>query len=903
MMNHHSFSGKGFVSIRNLEYLLEPKSVAVIGASIREGSVGSIVLKNLLGGGFEGPILPVNPKYRAISGILAYSDVQSLPIVPDLAVICTPASVVPEMIAQLADKGTRAAIILSAGLDATSSNGVTLRDAALKAAKPRLMRLLGPNCLGLIRPAAKLNATFSPASVKSGRVAFVTQSGALVTAVLDWANSRQIGFSAFVSLGDSADVDFADIIDYLGSDPKTCAILLYIESIKHARKFMSAARAAARNKPLIVVKSGRSHSGALAARSHTGALAGEDAVYDAAIRRAGMLRVYSLEDLFNAAESLSRGRIPIGERLLIVTNGGGPGVLAADALELAGGQLAGLPESLAVALDKALPANWSRANPIDVIGDADPQRYRKVTDILLAYDSPDTILFIHAPTAVAPSEVVAQELAPLFAKTEKPLLTCWLGGDAGAAARRICGRFGIRSYDTPEDAIDAFMQLVSYKRNQEQLMETPREAESGGRADVSDLHSLFKRVLQDGRDMLTEPEAKQVLQRFGIAVVESKVAADAAAAQRCAREIGYPVVVKVLSRELSHKSDVGGVIVGLKDEQQVQDAIVRIESRVRKLRPDARIDGYLVQSMVERPGTREVIIGTYEDSLFGPVIVFGTGGTAVEVIGDRAIALPPLNEVLAKELVSRTQIAKLLRGYRERPPADCMALYRSLISLSQMVIELDDVIECDINPLLVDADGVIALDARIRISTSRRVPGARLAIRPYPKELEETLRFDGSEIMLRPIRPEDEPAHRTFFEKLSPDDLRFRFFTEFRSMPHTQLAAFTQIDYERQMAFVAIRSEADGTPVTLGVARADSDPDNRLAEFAIVVRSDIKGRGLGGLLMNKLIAYCRQRGTREMVGYVLPENRRMLALARRLGFESEVMTDDGVIKVRLALTP
>lgn len=890
------------MSIRNLEYLLEPKSVAVIGASVQSDSVGSIVLKNLLSGGFEGPILPVNPKYRAVSGILAYGDVQSLPIVPDLAVICTPAPIVPQLIAELADKGTRAAIILSAGLDARSGNGVSLRDAALKAAKPRLMRLLGPNCLGLIRPSAKLNATFSPASVKSGPVAFVTQSGALVTAVLDWANSRQIGFSAFISLGDGADVDFADLIDWLGSDPNTHAILLYIESIRHARKFMSAARAAARNKPLIVVKSGRSHSGALAAASHTGALAGEDAVYDAAIRRAGMLRVYSLEDLFNAAESLSRGRIPAGDRLLIVTNGGGPGVLAADALEASGGQLAAVSESLIAQLDAVLPANWSRANPIDVIGDADPERYRKVMDILLASDSSDPILFMHAPTAVAPSEIVARELAPLFAQTEKPLLTCWLGGYFAEAARRICGSFGIRSYDTPEDAIGAFMQLVCYKRNQEQLLETPRATESPGRADVPEFRALFRQVLREGRDMLTEPEAKQVLQRFGIAVVESRVAADVSDAKRCAAEIGYPVVVKVLSRDISHKSDVGGVVVGLKDESHVEDAVETIKARVGKVRPEARIDGFLIQAMVERPGAHEVIIGAYEDSLFGPVIVFGTGGTAVEVIADRAIALPPLNPVLAEELVSRTQIARLLRGYRDRPPADCGALYQSLISLSQMVIELDDVIECDINPLLVDRDGVIALDARIRISAVRRIPGARLAIRPYPKELEETLTFDGREVLLRPIRPEDEPAHRNFFEKLSPDDLRFRFFTVFRTIPHTQLARYTQIDYERQMAFVAVGTEADGTPVTLGVVRADSDPDNQTAEFAIIVRSDVKGRGLGELLMNKLIAYCRQRGTREMVGYVLPENRRMLALARRLGFESEPMADDEVIQVRLALT-
>jgi acetyltransferase len=894
--------GKDFVSVRNLEYLLEPKSVAVIGASVHSTSVGSIVLKNLLGGGFEGPILPVNPKYRAVSGILAYSDVQSLPIVPDLAVICTPAAIVPQLIAQLADKGTRAAIILSAGLDAVSDNGVTLREAALRAAKPRLMRLLGPNCLGLIRPSANLNATFSPASVKPGRVAFVTQSGALVTAVLDWANSRQIGFSAFVSLGDSADVDFADMIDYLGTDPHTHAILLYIESIKHARKFMSAARAAAHTKPLIVVKSGRSRAGALAAASHTGALAGEDAVYDAAIRRAGMLRVYALEDLFNAAESLSRGRIPTGDRLLIVTNGGGPGVLAADALESAGGRLAELPEHLVAKLDTVLPANWSKANPIDVIGDTDPERYRKVMEILLSNGTTDPILFMHAPTAVAPSEIVAQELAPLLAKAETPMLTCWLGGYSGTAARRICGSLGIRSYRTPEDAISAFMQLVCYKRNQDQLMETPRATESPGRANIPEVRALFKQVRREGRDLLTEPEAKQVLTRFGIAVVESKVAVDAADAQKCADVIGYPVVVKVLSRDISHKSDVGGVIVGLKEAQQVQDAVQQITSRVNKVRPDARIDGYLVQAMVERPGAHEVIIGTYEDSLFGPVIVFGTGGVAVEVIGDRAIALPPLNHVLAKELVSRTQIAKLLRGYRDRPAANCMALYETLISLSQMVIELDEVIECDINPLLVDADGVIALDARIRISPSHRIPGARLAIRPYPKELEETLTFDGTAVTLRPIRPEDEPAHRAFFEKLSPDDLRFRFFTVFRTIPHAQLARYTQIDYERQMAFIAIRTDQNGIDETLGVARADADPDNQVAEFAVIVRSDFKGRGLGEILMNKLIAYCRQRGTREMVGYVLPENQRMLALARRLGFECEPAPADGVMQLRLPLT-
>ena len=891
------------MSIRNLNFLFQPKSVAVIGASERPRSVGATVMRNLLDGGFRGPVMAVNPRHESIFGVTSLPDVRSLGEAPDLAVICTPPVTVPGLIADLGERGTKAAVVLTAGISmGRDADGRSLKEAMLTAAQPHLLRVLGPNCVGLIVPGIGLNASFAHASAAPGKLAFVSQSGGLTTAVLDWAKSRGIGFSYFISLGDSTDVDLGDVLDYLASDPNTGAILLYIESVVHARKLMSAARAAARNKPVIVVKSGRAPEGARAAASHTGALAGADDVYDAAIRRAGMLRVYSTEDLFDAAETLARAKPLRGDRLAIMTNGGGPGVLATDALALSGGRLAELAPDTMAKLNAVLPATWSRGNPVDIIGDATPERYVATARILLADANADALLFIHVPTAIVPSAEIARAVAPDFSQSARTVLTCCLGGDAVAEARRIFGEAGVPTYDTPEDAVRAFRQLVDYRRNQELLTQTPHSLSADPILDTTKAKAIIQVVLASGRNMLSEPEAKAVLAAYGIPIVETRIVANGEEAAAEAKALGFPVALKIHSPDLTHKSDVGGIALNLESPAEVLAAAELMIKRVSALAPNATLDGFTVQQMVRRPTAHELIVGVATDPVFGPVILFGQGGTAVEVIADRAVGLPPLNDVLAGELVSRTRVARLLAGYRDRPAADRVAIERTLVQLAGLVADLPEVLELDINPLLADESGVVALDARIRVAPASAPGLARFAIRPYPKELEETLAWNGSEIMLRPIRPEDEPQHAQFLASISPEDLHLRFFSVVRQVAHSQLARFTQIDYDREMAFVATRKNARGDEETLGVVRAVADPDNLSAEYAILVRTDVKGKGMGSLLMEKLIRYCRARGTGALVGEVLADNQPMLTLARHLGFVIRGLAKADVVEVQLDLT-
>jgi Acyl-CoA synthetase (NDP forming) len=885
------------VSIRHLEHLFRPASVAVVGASDRERSIGALVMRNLREGGFSGPVWPVNPRHATIAGQQAWPDVAALPEAPELAVVCTPAPTVPGIVAQLGARGTRAAVVLTAGLKAPAEGGGTLEQAMLAAARPHLLRILGPNCVGLLVPGIGLNASFAQASARHGPLAFVSQSGALATAMLDWANARGIGFSHFISMGDSADVDFGDVLDYLGSDPGTRAILMYIESISAARKFMSAARAAARNKPVIVVKAGRAPEGAKAAASHTGALAASDAVIDAAIRRAGMLRVDTLEDLFDAAETLARARPLRGHRLGMVTNGGGAGVLAADALSLAHGTLATLEDTTRQRLDACLPPTWSHGNPVDIIGDAPAQRYVEALAVLRDAPEIDALLFMHAPTAVVPRSDVAQAVVPLLREFPRPVLSCWLGADRSDPARRACEAAGLPTYDTPERAVTAFMHLVNYQRNQEVLTQAPPAAAEHFRADREAALAIVEAVLADGREMLTEPEAKALLAAYGIPVVATKIARDPDAVVAAAAEVGYPVVVKILSREISHKSDVGGVALDLKDEHEVRLAVRTMQRRVRELRPDAHLDGFTVQQMVLRPRAHELIAGVASDPVFGPVLLFGRGGTAVEVIRDRAVALPPLNATLAADLVSRTQVSRLLAGYRDRLPVDHAALYRALVQMSQLVCDLPQVVELDINPLLADDQGVIALDARVRVQLAGGEAAARLAIRPYPTELESWIEVADTPLMLRPIRPEDEARLRDFYAEADPQDLRLRFFSSRREVPRSELARYSQIDYDREMTFVAI----DGHGGLVGEVRAACDPDNREAEFAIQVRRDWQGRGLGRLLLERMIGYLAQRGTGRLVGVCLRENDAMAALARCLGFTIEADADRKAVRLSLDL--
>ena len=892
------------MSIRNLQHLFKPRSVAVIGASNRDNSVGREVMRNLLRADFHGPIMPVNPKHTSVAGVLSHPGIGSLPNVPDLAVICTPARAVPGLVAELGERGTKAAIVISDGLmHATTEDGRTLQQAMLDAARPHLLRILGPNCLGLLVPGQHLNASFAHRPALRGSVALIHQSGALCTALLDWATTNGIGFSHFISVGDSADVDFGDVLDYLGGDPTARAILMYVESIRHARKFMSAARSAARNKPVVMIKAGRALEGARAAASHTGALMGSDDVYDAAIRRAGMLRVYSTREMFDAVETLTTTQRLRGDRLAILTNGGGPGVIATDELVLSGGVLAELAPETIEKLDGILPHTWSRANPVDIIGDADSARYAKSLEVVLDDDNVDCVLVLHAPTAVVSSDATAAGVVEVATRKRngKTLLACWLGGATVARARRLLTDAGIPNYDTPDEAVNAFLHISQFNRNQALLMETPASVPEAFQPVVEPARLVIETALADGHEILSEPEAKVVLSAYGIPVVKTRIAGTPEEAARVASQLGFPVAIKILAEEITHKSDVGGVVLDLGTRDEVEAAAAAMAERVQELRPDVKRIRFTVQNMARRPGAYELIVGAATDPVFGPVILFGEGGTAVEVIADKAVALPPLNMKLAGELIDSTRVARRLGGYRDRPPVNRQEIQLTLIRIAQLVADIPEIVEIDINPLIADDQGVLALDARIRVQKTDIRGAERLAIRPYPKELEETLRLDGMELMFRPIRPEDEPNHKKFLDQIDPGDIRFRFFGSIRKFAHSQLARLTQIDYDREMAFIAVESPHND-PHTIGVVRIVCDPDNMEAEFAIIVHSGIKRRGLGRALMKKVIDYSISRGTRWLVGEVLANNRSMLNLARSLGFKAENSSEEGVVHVRLDLS-
>jgi len=883
------------MSIRNLDSIFKPKSIVLIGASTTAASVGAVIAQNLLRGGFEGPVMLVNPNHRTVEGVQAYPDCESLPVVPDLAVIATPPDTVPGIISELGRRGTRGAVVITAGFaERSDPHGNELQRAMLEAARPYTLRIIGPNCLGIAAPPIGVNASFAHLMPSKGHIAFVTQSGAIVTSVLDWARPRGIGFSSLVSLGDMADVDFGDVLDYLVSERETSTILLYIEAIKHARKFMSAARAASRTKPVIVVKAGRHEAGARAAASHTGALAGSDEVYDAAFRRAGMLRVGSLADLFVAVETLAMTEPLQGDRLAILTNGGGMGVLAADAIADQGGSLAELsPETLS-RLDAALPPTWSHSNPVDIVGDAKADRYATSMTALLEDSAVDAVLVLNCPTAVASSLDAAKAVAQIArVKPHRRVFTSWVGGETAAKARRLFARERIPTYETPEEAVRAFMGMVNYRRNQDILMETPPSVPEGFSPNLETARGIIDAVLAEGREWLDEVEAKSLVAAYGIPATPTQIATTPKEAADAAERIEGPIALKILSPDLTHKTDCGGVALDLSEPEDVQQAAMGMLERIARERPKARLRGFCVQPMIRRPGAHELIVGMNLDEQFGPVLLFGHGGIAVEVVNDKALGLPPLNMRLAREIISRTRISKLLVGFRGQPGIDLDALCLTLLRVAQLVIDFPEVIELDLNPLLADHEGIIALDARVRVAPATRTGTERLAIRPYPKELEETIVLgDGRELWLRPIRPEDEPALQAGFSKLTPDEVRLRFLTSMKTLPHMMAARLTQLDYDRQMALILTDRGAAGMTEIYGVVRIDTDPDKERAEYAVIVRHDMTGMGLGVLLMRRIIDYARAQGIGEIFGEVLTVNHTMRKLCKVLGFHEQHNPDD-----------
>ncbi len=898
------------MTIRNLDFLFKPKSIALIGASQRPGSVGAILARNLLNRDGDLQIYPVHPKHEEVEGVPVLRSVADLPQAPDLAVIATPPAAVPGLIDELGARGTKAAVVISAGFGRRmGAEGAGLRQEMLNAARPHLMRIAGPNCLGIMVPSLGLNASFAAREPGAGRLAFVAQSGAVVSSVVDWASSRGIGFSHVVSLGDMSDVDFGDMLDYLANDIYTRSILLYIEAISDARKFMSAARAAARSKAVIVVKAGRHAEGAKAAASHTGALAGADEVYDAAFRRAGMLRVMNLDELFDAVETLGKARLPEGKRLAILTNGGGFGVLATDALIDYGGQLAELSPEVIAELDAVLPPTWSHDNPVDIIGDADGARYAKALEILVQAASRkesgiDGLLVLNCPTAVASSTEAAQAVIEAIQSTKKlPILTSWVGDDSALESRRLFAEHSVPTYETPQKAVGAFTELFTYSRNQAELMQTPPSIPTGFTPDREAAQAVIAGAQADGRDWLTEPEAKQVLAAYDIPVTATRVAETPEAAAAVAAEFGGSVALKILSRDITHKTDVGGVALDLRGPGSVAEAAAAMVARVAEKQPEARIDGFTVQPMIRRPGAYELIMGVVNDRQFGPVLLFGEGGTGVELIDDKALALPPLNMKLARELMARTRIYRRLQGYRGLPSTNLDAIAFTLIKLSQLVVDLESVAELDINPLLADEYGVMALDARLRVEPGEGENKSRLAIRPYPSELEEEIPLaDERRLLLRPVVPEDEPAFQRAFAKLTPEEIRLRFFVPMRAMSHEALARATQIDYDREMALVLTEAGIPGQTEVYGVVRMSADPDNERAEYAIIISGEMTGQGLGMLLMRRIIAYARKRGIKELFGDVLRENRTMLKLCEILGFTRRNDPDEpSIVRVTLSL--
>ncbi len=881
-----------------LNPLFTPRTVAVIGASNRLDSVGGLVFRNLLEGGYQGRSYPVNLKHTEIQGQPAFTTVEQLPERIDLAVIATKAETVPAIIEACGRQGVRSAVILSAGFHETGPHGAALEKAVMENARRYGLRLIGPNCLGVIRPELGLNATFTNSAVKPGNLALISQSGALCSAILDWALPNDVGFSSVVSLGDSADVDFGEILDFMVSDPKTQAILLYIEGIRNARRFMSALRAAARIKPVIVVKVGRHEAGGRAALSHTDALMVADDVFDAVLQRAGAVRVQSIAQLFTSARALATGIRPSGNRLAIVTNGGGPGAMAADRAADLGVDVVTLSPKSIEELNAVLPVTWSHGNPIDIIGDANADRYRAALTVCMHASEIDGVLVLLTPQAMTQPLQVAEAVIDVARQSTKPLLVSWMGGTQVMGARDAFVVAGITSFRTPEPAVEVFSYLAAYFHNQQLLLQMPGPLSHQIAPDIEGARMLIESVLAEHRKVLNEMESKSLLAAFRIPVAKTVVAHSPTEALLLAEQFEFPVAMKVNSPDITHKSDSGGVRLNLANAAAVRAAYQEIINEVQRNRPAASIDGIAIEPMVVKPSGRELLVGVTTDAVFGPVIMFGMGGTAVEVLADRAVELLPLNRYLALNLIQRTRAAKLLGDFRHMPAVDMEALVSVLLRVSEMVCELPWLKEMDINPLLVDENGALAVDARFVVDFHQ--PSAdrygHMAISPYPMHLVNAWQLpDGTNITIRPIRPEDADLEQTFVHGLSDEAKYFRFMETIHELTPAMLVRFTQIDYDREMALIAV-AEVARQEVELGVARYATNPDGLTCEFALVVADQWQGKGVAHKLLTSLMDVARDHGLERMEGEVMRANQPMLKLMTRLGFEIKTSEDDNSVK-------
>lgn len=891
-----------------LTALFEPKSVAVIGASERENSVGNVIFRNIKNSGYKGRLYPINPKHETILGEKAYKSIEEIGARVEMAVIATRPQTVPQIIEQCGRSSVRNVIIISAGFSESGHIGAALERKVLEIARSYNVRILGPNCLGIIRPDLGLNATFAKVSANSGNLALVSQSGAMCSAVLDWAKANQVGFSSVISLGVTTDVDFGEILDYLIYDSRTHYILMYVEGIRNARRFMSALRSAARIKPIILLKAGRHEAGSQAALAHSGMTAVSDTVFDAAVRRAGVVRVQNVGQLFYAAKALASKFRPQGNRLAIITNGGGPGAMAADRAGDFGIPLAQLSDETMAALNKALPHTWSHSNPIDIAGDATPERYRETIMAVTKDPNVDSTLVMLTPQAMTEPLEVAKAILEISDKLNRSLICCWMGEEQVAEARKLLEDNGIPAFRMPETAIELFHHISKYYRNQKLLLQAPEPTRQYDRPEAEGAKMLIEALLAERRKVLSEMESKAILRAFKVPVAQTMVARTATEALLLAEQIGFPVAMKVDSPDLTHKSDVGGVRLNIVNAPAVRNAYHDIIDTVQKRRPDAKINGVSIEPFLSRPNGRELMIGVFRDPIFGPVITFGAGGFDVEIFSDRSVALPPLNKFLAKDLIDSTRASKILGQFHNMPPVDREALKEVLLCISEMVCELPWIQELDLNPLIVDENGAIAADARIVIDHTNGATGdryAHMSIYPYPVHLvQEWTMNDGKTVTIRPIRPEDAEMEQDFVKNMSDESRYYRFMDTLRELTQTMLVRFTQIDYDREMALVAtlpreIEDNIDGveTPeLQIGVARYVLNPDGESVEFALAVGDDWQKCGVGRKLMTALIDCARLKGYRAVVGDVLSTNTKMFRLMTSLGFTIHPHPEDTAVK-------